>query len=294
MRRVLLLIQILNVSLGLQQCALLNARSRVTNLLSATQRQQSPRSLPKAFLMMNFQDENDDDDDLDFSNFQRRQLPETAFGSEAVPEGQRPINEYLDLQRAPLFGWATLQNAGLFWRLLLVYAFVFSVICYPIAGATFTLEGYTLQKVASANVGALSLIILLLLRFFSGWGYVGERLTSKVIEYEETGWYDGDFERKTKTEEMRDRMVYNSEVKPVIERIKQFSLAASGLWVASVIGFNVAMDAKPLFNEYDPNMLEKLRYDDKLAETAASYTGGRPAYCDSRYYRAVAGGSGCK
>ena len=89
-------------------------------------------------------------------------------------------------------------------------------------------------------------------------------------------------------------MVYNSEVKPVIHRLKLVSSAAAGLWVASVIGYNVAMDAKPLFNEYDPEVLEKLRYDDKLAETAASSTGGQPAYCDSRYYRAVAGGSGCK
>jgi hypothetical protein len=34
-------------------------------------------------------------------------LPETAFGAEIVPEGQRPVNEYLDMRRAPLFGWAS-------------------------------------------------------------------------------------------------------------------------------------------------------------------------------------------
>jgi hypothetical protein len=34
-------------------------------------------------------------------------LPETSFGAEVVPEGQRPINEYLDMTRAPLFGWAS-------------------------------------------------------------------------------------------------------------------------------------------------------------------------------------------
>lgn len=95
-------------------------------------------------------------------------------------------------------------------------------------------------------------------------------------------------------EEMRDRMVYNSEVKPVMKRLKAFTLTAAFIWLTSVVGYNVALDAKPLFNEYDPDILEKLRYDDKLAETAASSTGGRPAYCDSRYYRAVAGGSGCK
>lgn len=134
-------------------------------------------------------------DDDDFDNI----LPETAFGAEAVPEGQRPINEYLDLQRAPLFGWAALDNQGLFIRLCLVYALAFGVVCYPIAGASFTQQGYLLQKIASSNVGALSIIILLLIRFYSGWGYVGQRLSSNSIEYEETGWYDGNVERKTKS-----------------------------------------------------------------------------------------------
>ena len=34
-------------------------------------------------------------------------LPESQFGAEVVPEGQRPINEYMDMTQAPLFGWAS-------------------------------------------------------------------------------------------------------------------------------------------------------------------------------------------
>ena len=33
--------------------------------------------------------------------------PLTSFGAEVVPEGQRPVNEYLDMKRAPLFDWAS-------------------------------------------------------------------------------------------------------------------------------------------------------------------------------------------
>jgi hypothetical protein len=34
--------------------------------------------------------------------------------------------------------------------------------------------------------------------------------------------------------------------------------------------------------------------DDKLAAKASEAAGGKPAYCDSRYYRALAnGGKGC-
>lgn len=133
-----------------------------------------------------------------------------------------------------------------------------------------------------------------LLLFFSGWSYVGSRLTSKVIEFEETGWYDGDIEFKTETELKRDRLLFNSDVKPVVERLKVFLLGAVGLCVASFIALNVATAAKPVFDEYDPDMLSKLRYDDKLADTAAQQSGSRPTYCDNRYYRAVAGGGqGC-
>ena len=30
-----------------------------------------------------------------------------------------------------------------------------------------------------------------MLRIYLGWSYVGDRLLSAAVEYEETGWYDG-------------------------------------------------------------------------------------------------------
>ena len=53
--------------------------------------------------------------------------PETAFGAEVVPEGQRPVNEFLDMKRAPLFGWASNEVGlnGLLQRLGLFYVVVF-------------------------------------------------------------------------------------------------------------------------------------------------------------------------
>jgi hypothetical protein len=137
-------------------------------------------------------------------------------------------------------------------------------------------------------------VVLVLIRLYSGWGYVGSRLQSKVIEYEETGWYDGNFEPKPEAEFKRDRFLYQSEVKPAVDRIKLFTLVAGGLWVASCIALNASVSLKPTFNEYDPSMLERVRYDEDLAQTAAKASGGRPTYCDNRYYLAVAnGGQGC-
>jgi len=222
--------------------------------------------------------------------------PETSFGADAVPEGQRPVNEFLEVTSQPMFNWASQEagNKGLLTRLAIVYSVFFAAVCYPIAGATFTQEGFLLQKLASSNVGALLVIFFVLVRLYSGWSYVGTRLTSTIIEYEESGWYDGDFETKSPSEQLRDELLYEEKVEPVVSRLKLFTLGAGALWLASCVGYKASLSVKPVFDEYNANMLERLRYDEKLAGVAAQQSNGRPTYCESRYYRAVAnGGQGC-
>jgi len=72
--------------------------------------------------------------------------------------------------------------------------------------------------------------------------------------------------------------------------VHKIALATAALWVASCFALNACLNAKPLFNEYDPRLLDKLVYDEKLADVAAKQSAGRPTYCDNRYYRAVANG----
>jgi hypothetical protein len=57
-------------------------------------------------------------------------FPATSFGAEVVPEGQRPVNEYLDMKRAPLFDWASNEvgTAGLLMRLVIIYVIVFATV----------------------------------------------------------------------------------------------------------------------------------------------------------------------
>lgn len=242
----------------------------------------------------------DDDEDSGYEirseNDSNRSRPETTFGAENVPIDQRPSNEYLNLMRQPTFGWASQESGdiGLILRLVVIYGVFYGLVCYPISGATYIEDGYFLEKVVSSNVGAMSVVFVLVLRLYSGWGYIGSRLQSKVIEYEETGWYDGDFEQKSDAEKARDLFLYRSNVKPVEERLKKCSLIVGGAWVASCIALNLATSSNPIFNQYDPKMLEKLAYDDKVASVVQTQSNGRPTYCENRYYRAVAnGGQGC-
>jgi hypothetical protein len=47
--------------------------------------------------------------------------PEVSFGAESVPDGQRPVNEYLDMRQAPLFDWGSNEvgvngvSVGVYW-----------------------------------------------------------------------------------------------------------------------------------------------------------------------------------
>lgn len=46
-----------------------------------------------------------------------------------------------------------------------------------------------LEFLLSSNVGALLVVLVTILRIYLGWQYVGDRLLSASIAYEETGWY---------------------------------------------------------------------------------------------------------
>ena len=53
-----------------------------------------------------------------------------SFGAEVVPEGQRPVNEYIDMKAAPLFGWGSNEVGfeGLLKRLGIAYAAIFLLV----------------------------------------------------------------------------------------------------------------------------------------------------------------------
>jgi len=68
-----------------------------------------------------------------------------------------------------------------------------------------------------------------------GWQHVGDRLISATVEYEETGWYDGQTWVKTPQILMRDRLMSNYTVKPALARLKRTLLGLGGALVASMM-----------------------------------------------------------
>jgi hypothetical protein len=61
----------------------------------------------------------------------------------------------------------------------------------PISLFTFSIQKEPLQCLVSASAGSMFIVTVLVWRLYLGWQHVGDRLISATVEYEETGWYDG-------------------------------------------------------------------------------------------------------
>eukprot|EP00262_Sarcandra_glabra_P013610 TRINITY_DN3816_c0_g1_i1.p1 TRINITY_DN3816_c0_g1~~TRINITY_DN3816_c0_g1_i1.p1 ORF type:complete len:304 (-),score=36.69 TRINITY_DN3816_c0_g1_i1:71-982(-) len=234
-----------------------------------------------------------------------------------VPFEQRPVNEYSSLKDSSLYSWGELSPGPFFLRLGSLWLVAFTVLGAPIAAASFNPSREPLRFVLAAGTGTLFLVSLVVLRIYLGWSYVGDRLLSAVIPYEETGWYDGQMWAKPPEVLARDRLLGSYKVKPVIKLLKQTLVGTGVLLVTAASLFIFATPVEGFLhsvfstNENNSNIpTSKIRTnirreellrlpegvikDDDLAAAAAEAADGRPVYCRDRFYRALAGGQYCK
>lgn len=235
-----------------------------------------------------------------------------------VPADQRPANELAALKEEALYSWAQLSWVDFGLRLGGLWLMFFVFLGGPIASASFEPSREPLRFVLAGGAGSLFAVAIIVLRLYLGWSYVGNRLLSAVVPYEETGWYDGQLWVKPPEVLARDRLLGAYQVKPVMNRLKQTLIGAAALLVTataslfllvppqdnntaavfipkrSSLGALAAETKVGLRKEDLLNLPVDVLDDDELAAAAAAAAKGRPVYCTDRYYRALAGGQYCK
>ncbi|MEM6502233.1 MAG: CGLD27 family protein [Cyanobacteria bacterium P01_C01_bin.89] len=165
-------------------------------------------------------------------------MPQTSTPICPVPPEQQPLNEFTEIKEAWLFSWLTLPRALYIRKLLTVGLLGWVILGWPLAAASFPPSKAPVHFLISASGAAIATVTLLLVHLYIGWRHVRARLTNPTVEYEESGWYDGQVWTKTDTERAKDQLVATYQVEPVFVRLRwtfaalgSFGALGTALWV---------------------------------------------------------------
>ena len=151
-----------------------------------------------------------------------------------VPREQQPTNEFIELSKSVIFSWPKTKKSLIlvlikFW----LGAFVLFLV---ISSGSIYFKTYIFKYILLSFFSSLSIPLLVSIRLYLGWKHVFRRLTSEKVEYEESGWYDGQVWMKPLTLKEKESLIASVEVKPILKNLIQtFSiisvLALSGILI---------------------------------------------------------------
>ena len=94
-----------------------------------------------------------------------------------------------------------------------------------------------LKYVLLSFFSSLSIPLLITIRLYLGWKHVFKRLTSEKVEYEESGWYDGQVWIKPLVLKEKESLIASIEVKPILQNLIQIFSIISVLALSGILLF---------------------------------------------------------
>jgi hypothetical protein len=151
-----------------------------------------------------------------------------------VPQNQRPLNEFNSISNSWIISWP-LQEKRIFYRKL-----IFSWICtMPITliisyGSDY-LKNNIFELIYISLTASLAFPMLLLIRQWLTWVYIYKRLNSEIIEYEESGWYDGQTWEKPVDWRAKDLLIAQYQIKPILNHLEVIIIFLVSVIICSLI-----------------------------------------------------------
>ena len=136
-----------------------------------------------------------------------------------VPSEQQPTNEFIELSKSIIYSWPKTKKSLIlvlikFW----IGAFVLFLI---ISSGSVHFKTSILKYIFLSLLSSLSIPLLISIRLYLGWNHVYKRLTSERVEYEESGWYDGQIWLKAVVLKEKESLIASIEVKPILKNLIQ-------------------------------------------------------------------------
>ena len=152
-----------------------------------------------------------------------------------VPREQQPTNEFIELSKSIIFS-STKTKKSLIIVLIQFWVGAF-IIFLVISSGSIYFKTSLLRYILLSFFSSLSIPLLISIRLFLGWNHVYKRLTSEKVEYEESGWYDGQVWIKPLILKEKESLIASIEVKPILKNLIQIFSIFSVLALSGVLLF---------------------------------------------------------
>ena len=155
--------------------------------------------------------------------------------SNPVPREQQPTNEFIELSRSLFYSCPkTIKSLILLLIKFWVGAFVLFLV---ISSGSIYFKTSLLKYILLSFFSSLSIPLLISIRLYLGWNHVFKRLTSEKVEYEESGWYDGQVWIKPLVLKEKESLIASIEVKPILKNLIQILSIISVLALSGILFF---------------------------------------------------------
>ena len=152
-----------------------------------------------------------------------------------VPKEQQPTNEYLELSSSMFFSLPK-SNKKYTLALVIIWLICFLLFLIISSGSIYFSEN-NLKYVLISLLSSLSAPLLISIRLLLGWNHIYKRLISEKVEYEESGWYDGQIWTKPIQLKEKECLIAFLEVKPILKKISQITSIIFSILLIGILFF---------------------------------------------------------
>ena len=152
-----------------------------------------------------------------------------------VPREQQPTNEYIELSKSIIFSWPKTKKSLI---LILIKFWIGAFILFlVISSGSIYFKTSLLKYILLSFFVSLSIPLLITIKLYLGWEHIFKRLTSEKVEYEESGWYDGQVWIKPLILKEEESLIASIEVKPILKNLIQIFSIISVLALLGILLF---------------------------------------------------------
>ena len=152
-----------------------------------------------------------------------------------VPREQQPTNEFIELSKSKIFSWPKTKKSLI---LILIKFWMGTFLLFVlISSGSVYFEKNILKYTLLSLFSSLSIPLLIMIRLYLGWNHIFKRLTSEKVEYEESGWYDGQIWIKPLNLKEKESLIATLEVKPILKNLLQVTSVILVILLSGILIF---------------------------------------------------------